>query len=140
LIQPATERRLLQLAVAFGGIVPVGAGLLGVLAGASMVPEGTAAGISLDSHVRYLSGLLLAIGMLFWAAIPRVEIHSRRFRLLTLIVFVGGLARLTGLLNGVPSAPMLFGLAMELVVTPLICLWQARIARITDPDRRHHQG
>jgi hypothetical protein len=48
---------------------------------------------------------------------------------LTAIVFVGGLARLGGVIAvGEPSAPMLFGLAMELVVTPLVCLWQSRIA------------
>ncbi|MDX6806889.1 DUF4345 domain-containing protein [Terrihabitans rhizophilus] len=136
----ASERRLLQIAVALGGIVPVGAGLLGVIAGASMVPDGVPAGISLDSHVRYLSGLLLAMGLLFWASIPHVEAHTGRFRLLTLIVFVGGVARLFGLMKGLPSVPMLFGLVMELVVTPLICLWQARIARINNPDPPHHQG
>jgi hypothetical protein len=140
LISGATERRLLQIAVALGGIVPVGAGLLGAFAGASMVPDGAQAGISLDSHLRYLSGLLLTIGLLFWASIPRVEAHGPRFKLLTLIVFVGGVARLFGLMKGLPSAPMLFGLVMELVVTPLIWLWQARIARINNPDPAHHQG
>jgi len=45
------------------------------------------------------------------------------------IVFIGGLARLLGLmLTGVPSLTMLGGLAMELVVTPLLCLWQTRVA------------
>ena len=30
---------------------------------------------------------------------------------------------------GYPGGPMIFGLCMELVVTPLICLWQTRVAR-----------
>jgi hypothetical protein len=139
-VNAATERRCLQIAVALGGVVPVGAGLAGVLLGAGMVPDGAAAGISLDSHVRYLSGLLLAMGLAFWAAIPRVEHHGRRFQLLTLIVFVGGLARLAGLARGVPSGPMMFGLGMELAVTPLLCLWQHRVARITGADRFDQKG
>ena len=45
------------------------------------------------------------------------------------LVFAGGLARLLGLvLAGVPPAPMLGGLTMELVVTPLLCVWQGRVA------------
>ncbi len=119
--------RALQIAIGVFGLVPVAAGLAGAVAGFSMLGE--EASISADSHFRYLSGLLLAIGLLFWSSIPRIERQTRLVRALTAIVFVGGLARLGGvILVGVPSAPMLFGLAMELVVTPLLCLWQSRIA------------
>jgi hypothetical protein len=31
--------------------------------------------------------------------------------------------------EGPPDAPMFFGLAMELAVTPALALWQARLAR-----------
>ena len=42
-----------------------------------------------------------------------------RFRLLTLIVFTGGIARLTGVfLVGLASPVMLFGLTMELLSPP----------------------
>ena len=125
------ERRLLQAVIALGGFVPVGAGLTGALLGGGMTGE--AHGVNLDSHVRYLSGLLLGIGLAFWETIPQVERQGRRVRLLTAIVALGGLMRLIGILNvAIPGAPMLFGLAMELVVTPLICLWQLRIARRFD--------
>ena len=125
----AGERRLLQLAIALGGFVPVGAGLQGALLGASMTGEG-ASGASLDSHVRYLSGLLLGIGLAYWEAIPAIDKRTGRVRLLTAIVALGGLMRLVGiLLVGVPGGAMLFGLSMELVVTPLLCLWQGRVAR-----------
>ena len=47
----------------------------------------------------------------------------------TLVVVLGGLGRLVGLLlTGIPSLFMLGGLLMELVVTPVLCLWQTRIA------------
>jgi hypothetical protein len=120
----------LQVAIGIFGLVPVAAGLAGAVAGFDMLGEGVS--ISADSHFRYLSGLLLAIGLLFWSSIPRIERQGRLVRTLTAIVFVGGLARLGGvILVGEPPAPMLFGLAMELVVTPLVCLWQSRIAART---------
>jgi hypothetical protein len=123
------ERRLLQIAVAVAGLVPVGAGLGGALLGLAFVAPATH-DVSLDSHFRYLSGLLLAIGLVFWAAVPVIEQRTLQFRLLTAIVFVGGLARLVGIARaGWPSSPMLFGLTMELIVTPLLCAWQGRVAR-----------
>ena len=133
LISYASERRLLQGAVLLGGLVPVGAGLWGALIGAGFVGaevDASPGSRSLDSHMRYLSGLLLGIGLGFWHAVPSIERRTARARLLTGFVVVGGLARLLGAgLHGAPPAPMLFGLGMELVVTPLICLWQGRVAR-----------
>ncbi len=124
-----TERRLLQTLIAVGGFVPVGGGLAGALLGAAMLggPRGDP---GLDSHIRYLSGLLLGIGLAYWEAIPTIERRTARIRLLTLIVVLAGLMRLVGILFvAVPDAPMILTPGMELVVTPLICLWQARVAR-----------
>ena len=61
--------------------------------------------------------------------IRKPENRVERFGGLTLIVFLGGLARLIWVIAvGVPSMPMLGGLVMELVVTPLMFLWQLRLA------------
>lgn len=125
-----TQSHLLQLLVVVFGFVPVLAGLAGIVLGPSMAGlPASDAPIALDSHVRYLSGLLLAIGIGFWSTVPRIGRQAVRFRLLTAIVVIGGLGRLVGLLAiGVPPPSMLFGLAMELVVTPALCWWQYRIA------------
>ena len=111
--------------MAIAGLVPVGGGLLGVVTGPRLAEATAFAGsVSQDSHFRYLSGLLLGIGLAFWAMVPRIA-----FRLLAAIVVTGGVARLLALvLHGPPDAPMLFALGMELGVTPLLCLWQWRIA------------
>jgi hypothetical protein len=110
--------------------VPVVAGLAGVLLGPGMVHEPGAASVAMDSHFRYLSGLLLGIGLGFWSTIPAIEAKTARFRLLTAIVFLGGLGRLYALFAvGVPDRAMLFGLTMELIVTPLLALWQTAVAR-----------
>jgi hypothetical protein len=115
-------------------LIPIGAGLAGVVMGSRMLDHGftgiSEAGISQDSQFRYLSGLLLAIGLCFLSLVPRIERASAAMRLLTFIVFIGGLARLAGVVAlGLPSRPMLGGLTMELAVTPLLCLWQMSLAR-----------
>jgi hypothetical protein len=125
--QPDRSRRLLQQAVAVAALVPVGAGLFGVLFGTAMTGDLTS--VSADSHFRYLSGLLLGVGLCFWSCIPNIEEKTTFFRFLTLIVVIGGLSRLLGLwLTGVPSLAMLGGMFMELIVTPVLCLWQTRVA------------
>jgi hypothetical protein len=122
-----TERRLLQIAVALGSLVPIIAGGAGILSGLAMV-DGSGS-VSADSHFRYLSGLLFGIGVAFVTTIPGIERHTGRFRVLAGIVVAGGIGRLVSLLmRGAPDTAMLAALAMELVVTPALALWQARVA------------
>ena len=121
------EKKLLQQSVAIVATIPVAAGLYGVLFGQALT--GDAVSISAESHFRYLSGLLLGIGLCFWSTLPAIEIKTGRFRLLTLLVVIGGLSRLIGLaLTGLPSLFMLGGLFVELIVAPVLCLWQTRVA------------
>ncbi len=123
----AREKKLLQQAVAILAIIPVATGLYGVLFGQALT--GDAVSISAESHFRYLSGLLLGIGLCFWSTLPSIELKTGRFRLLTLLVVIGGVSRLIGLaLTGLPSLFMLGGLIVELIVAPVLCLWQTRIA------------
>lgn len=115
-------KRAAQAGFAVAGIVPVVAGLWGVFQplGGSVVSQ--------LNHGRYLSGLLLAIGLAFWAAIPDIENQAARIRLLTGIVVTGGCCRLLGVMLGDPlSLSVLGALAMELAVTPLLCFWQSRL-------------
>lgn len=128
----AAERRCLQAAILVAGFVPVSGGFGGILAAPWLLEIGSSCGPSCDSHVRYLSGLLLGIGLVAWSLIPKVEEAGKPLRLLTGLVVIGGLARLSSLAAvGAPSRLMLGGLLMELVVTPMLCLWQSRIARNT---------
>jgi hypothetical protein len=124
------ERRLLQATVALGCVVPLLAGGSGMIEGPAFLHGvGSAAPADLDSHFRYLSGLLFGIGIAFASCIPRIEARTGRFRLLAFIVVVGGLGRLLGLIeSGMPGPGHLFGLAMELGTVPLLVLWQTRVA------------
>ncbi len=125
------ERLLLQLIVALACLVPLAAGAAGMIQGPGMLRGvGGDGPADLDSHFRYLSGLLFAVGIGFATCIPGIERKTGRFRLLALLVFVGGLGRLVSFLSiGVPGPGHVFGLAMELVAVPLLVLWQARVAR-----------
>src|SRR3712207_2482724 len=95
------ERRYLQRTVAIAALIPISAGLYGVLFGPLLT--GARVSMDADSHFRYLSGLLLGIGLCFWSTVPGIEDKAGRFRLLTLLVVIGGLGRLIGLvLTGLP--------------------------------------
>ena len=116
------SKRAAQVSFAVAGIVPVVAGLWGVFQ-----PLVGPLGSQLN-HGRYLSGLLLAIGLVFWASIPGIERRTERIRVLTVVVVIGGVCRLLGVIMGDPLSPAVMGaLAMELAVTPLLCLWQSRL-------------
>ena len=129
-MSPNVERRCLQFAILIAGIVPVTGGLAGILAAPWLLELTGTCGPSCDGHVRYLSGLLLGIGLVAWSLVPKVETAGRTFQLLTLLVVIGGFARLSSITAvGLPSRLMFGGLLMELVVTPLLCVWQSRLAR-----------
>lgn len=129
-MSPSAERRLLQGAAVLACAVPLTAGAAGIVRGPEFIRGVEAWPTDLDSHFRYLSGLLLGIGLAFLACVPRIEARTAIFRTLALLVVVGGLARLLSLgAVGVPGSGHVFGLVMELGVVPLLALWQARVAR-----------
>ena len=112
-------RRTLQLAVFVAAAVPVGTGAWGVIHTLDPPASGLA------SHERYLSGLLLAVGLAFWTTVPDIVHKTARFRLLAALVVTGGLCRLAGVATGdMLTGPTIGALCMELVVTPLLCVWQ----------------
>lgn len=131
---PSMERRLLQIAVATACLVPLAAGGTGIIRGAQMIGGVTPpVPTDLDSHFRYLSGLLLGIGLAFAVCIPRIERAGALFAALSAIVVVGGAGRLFSLASdGVPGPGHLFGLAMELGAVPLLLLWQRSLAVRSD--------
>ena len=110
--------------MALAALVPVSAGAAGLLAGVRAESAG------FDSHFRYLSGLLLGLGLVFWWMVPSIERRTELVRALTFVVVVGGLARLFAYVQRGDPGTMRFALVMELIVTPALCLWQARVARL----------
>jgi hypothetical protein len=140
MLSPKVEKTLLQTAIAVGCLIPICAGFAGIIDGTYFVGGGTDGNVNVDSHFRYMSGILLAIGFGYALSIRHIEQHSDVFRLLTFFVLVGGLSRALGfLLDAVPEHGMQYAIIMELIVAPVIWLWQVRVAhRFGNPAKPGH--
>src|SRR5712692_8065816 len=96
------ERKLLQIAVAAAGLAGVCLGLTGVLFG-TMYAD-LSGNVVMDSYIRFLKGMLLAIGLIYWSSIPDVEHHGERIALVTFILVLGAVPRLMAVIShGVPT-------------------------------------
>lgn len=123
------EKRLLQAAIVVLAWIPVLAGGAGMLLGPAMLRGETLAGVTADSHFRYLSGLLFGVGLAYWSCVKRIERRTSRITLLTLIVVCGGIGRALGWLSlGPPSRFHVAALGVELLIVPAIWFWQRRVA------------
>jgi hypothetical protein len=123
------ERKLLQIAFALAGLVLVGFGFAGVFFGANFLD--LSGNVVMDSYIRFLKGMLLAIGLVYWSSIPDIERHGERVALVTFILMLGAVPRLMAVIgHGVPTVGIIIGLAGELIAAPLLWLWQRRIARV----------
>jgi peptidoglycan/LPS O-acetylase OafA/YrhL len=113
---------MLPIAIRIASLVPILAGAAGALTGVGFLGE--SAGPAADSHLRYLSGVLLGLGLLaVWCAADLTR-RGTTFAALCAVVVLGGLARLLGLATeGTPPLPHLVALVMELGVVPGLFLW-----------------
>jgi len=121
------ERKLLQIVFAAAGLVLVGFGLAGVFFGANFMD--LSGNVVMYSYFRFLKGMLLAIGLIYWSSIPDIERHGERVSLVTFILVLGAVPRLMAVIgHGVPTIGILIGLAGELVFAPLLWLWHRHVA------------
>src|SRR4051812_36826850 len=122
------QRKLLQIAIAFAGLVGTGFGLAGVVLGTAftdLFDDGT-----VDSSVRFYKGMLLALGVIYWSCIPQVERRGERMSLVTFILVCGAASRLMAVIgHGVANLGVLLSLIAGLVLVPLLWLWQRHVAQ-----------
>lgn len=122
------ERLCLQIATAFSALVLLGVGVSGVILGVQFLHG--AGTIAVDNYFRFLSGLMVGIGIIFLISVPHVERYRERFAILTFAIVLGGFAHLYSVsLHGIPSVGTLFGLFMELIYAPLLWLLQRHVAK-----------
>jgi hypothetical protein len=121
------ERKLLQATVAIAGLAGVILGLTGVLFGT--LHTDLSGDVVLDSYVRFGKGVLLAIGLIYWSCLPRIERRGDRVSLITFVLVLGTLSRLFSAVgHGVPTLGIIENLIAGLILVPLLWLWQRRIA------------
>tara|TARA_B100000678_G_scaffold282578_1_gene281680 strand:+ start:807 stop:1229 length:423 start_codon:yes stop_codon:yes gene_type:complete len=124
-----TERRILQLLIAAVALFSLSGAVVSIFRGPDWLGYLGSVPVDLDSHFRYLSGMLLAVAIGLFSCIPRIEAHGYRFRTLCLIIVAGGLARFVSLWQvGSPSQGHMVAMAIELIAVPLLMAWQAFLA------------
>lgn len=111
------------------GLFVAGTGLLEVVLGPTvLLPGGPRPEPTLDSNYRFFAAMWLAIGVALLSVVPRVREATTVLHFVSAAVFVGGLARVASWLAvGQPHAMMLVLLAIELIVPPVLVLWQRRL-------------
>ncbi len=121
----------LQIAMTILGAVPVLTGLIGLMGLSDPLytrlnppPDAT-----LDSNLRFYSGVWLGVGLAAWWLVPRIDRETALFRTLWLMIFLGGVGRLISLMSaGLPFIPFVGFTALEILGAPLFVWWQHRVA------------
>lgn len=114
------------LNVGLGGIVTLG------LQGPTdfIVATNPQAFATQDSHVRFLGGLWLGVGLLFVAAAWRLRALKPAVQVALVLIVIGGLARFSALRPDVLFGPQILGSFLaEVALMPLLLLWSTRVAR-----------
>jgi len=132
------NKRNLQIATAILALVPIITGLIGLtglndpLYAALNLPHDA----TLDSNLRFYSGVWLGVGLAAAWTVPRIERETTLFRALWLTIFLGGLGRLLSLaITGMPFAPFVGFTALEIFGAPFFVWWQGRVAAASSATR-----
>jgi hypothetical protein len=132
-MQARLDQQLLafRCIVAVLALIPIGAGAVGVVMGLSFPGfELTTQNADAASHFRFLSGIFLAMGLAYWSVAIQIGNYLHRFQFLAILTIAGGCARLLSLMvDGAPSVGHQLGLAMELLVVPVLLVWSGRLLR-----------
>ena len=128
--------QLLILLLAVICFVPGGASAFGGLNGSAALGGGEAifAADSVlrgfaDNQYRFGFGVFFSQGLVLLFFLTNIKQHSNLFRFVALALFIGGLARVSNILEfGIVDPQVIGPTVIELVIVPLLALWHVRIA------------
>lgn len=133
------ETRVFQLLILLLAVicfVPGGASAFGGLNGSAALGGGEAVfqadsilrGFA-DNQYRFGFGVFFAQGLVLLFFLRDIKQHSNLFRFTALALFIGGLGRLSNIMEyGVVDPQVVGPTVIELVVVPLLALWHLRVA------------
>jgi hypothetical protein len=126
------SKRALQIATGILALVPTITGLIGLtglsdpLYASMQLPSDA----TLDSNLRFYSGVWLGVGLAAFWILPRIDRATQLFRALWLMIFLGGIGRLLSLiLIGTPFLPFIGFTVLEIIGAPLFVFWQHSVAK-----------
>jgi len=124
------SRRALQVVTGLLGAIPIATGCIGLLGLRDPLYVRCGIPVSLDSNLRFYSGLWLGLGIAMYSILPSVERQTALFRAFWGAIFLGGLGRLASIVGvGAPPSPLLAVIGLELVGAPVFIVWQRQVAR-----------
>lgn len=134
------ERRVFQLLVAilaFICFVPGGISAFGGLnasagvSGMEMIfdQDSLLRGFA-DNQYRFGYGVFFTQGLVLAFFLTNIEKHTNLFRFALLALFIGGIARVTNIMEfGIVSDKIVPPTIIELALVPLLIVWHLRVAR-----------
>jgi len=125
-----TARRILKALLLVLSAAIMAIGLLHVLFGPAIVPGSLTVNATMDSEDRFYGTIFLAYGaVVAWCAFD-VDARSRQIRLVALVFFGGGVARLLSVAaKGLPDPFFVVMAAIELLLPVVIVLLVFRVER-----------
>ena len=122
-------KRTLQVVLALLSLLPLAVGTFGFIYGAALFAPATGVTPRLDSQYRFVAAWDVGLALIVWWIIPQIERQTALFRLICMVVFVGGCGRIIAwLVVGSPGTAFLAVTGLELLI-PLLIPWQAKVAK-----------
>jgi len=124
------SRKVLQITMGVLATAPLLSGIIG-LAGIynPLFFENLPLNLILDSNLRFLNAMSVAVALSFYFIIPVIEKETFACRIICCTIFLGGIGRLISIYDlGFPPFPLLVFLFLELSGPILIMYWQQQLA------------
>ena len=124
------SKKLLQISLGISALAPILTGLLG-MAGIDnpiYMHFEKPRGLLLDSNLRFLNGLSVAIGIYPLFIIADITRKTGELRIICFAIFVGAIGRLLSIVSyGLPPFPFNFFVFFEAALPPIFVFWQSKI-------------
>jgi|SRR6185369_14513981 hypothetical protein len=122
-------KRTLQVVLAFLSLLPLIFGGLSFIYGAALFAPASGVTPKLDSQYRFVAAWELCLTFIVWWIIPQIERQTVLFRLICLVVCLGGLGRVIAWLAVGSAGPAFLAVTVLELLIPLLIPWQAQVAK-----------